>query len=152
VRAADQFHVGIVVDDLAATLAELTDLFGYEWCDEIGGPTPVQLPTSQVEVDFRFAYSRNTPRLEVIHSMPGTLWVPASGSGIHHIGYWSDDVAGDSATLSHKGFTVEAIGSRPDGTPYWAYHRGDDGPRVEIVSRTLEPALEQYWSSGSAHD
>ena len=42
-------------------------------------------------------YSRNAPRVEVIQSVPGTLWVPAVGSGIHHIGYWSDDIARDAA-------------------------------------------------------
>ena len=40
-KAGDQFHVGIVVDDLDATLAELTALFGYEWSDPIGGPTSI---------------------------------------------------------------------------------------------------------------
>ena len=29
-RAADQFHAGIVVDDLEASLADLAELFGYE--------------------------------------------------------------------------------------------------------------------------
>ncbi|MFN2538518.1 MAG: VOC family protein [Mycobacteriales bacterium] len=148
-RVGDQFHVGIVVEDLESSLEELTQLFGYEWCDVIGGPTSVTGPEGDVVVDLRFAYSRTPPRMEVIRTVPGTLWVP-SDSGIHHLGYWSDDVAADSAELVRRGYATEAVGSRPDGTPYWSFHRIDTGPRVELVSRSVQPGLEQYWAAAPA--
>jgi hypothetical protein len=150
VKAEDQFHVGIVVDDLDATLAQLSELFGYEWCGEIALPTPVVLPSGDIVVDQRFRYSRNEPRLEVIQSIPGTLWEPAAGSGIHHVGYWSDDVARDSAELDRSGAPREAAGVRPEGTPFWAYHRGASGPRIELVSTELQGPLGQYWATGTA--
>jgi hypothetical protein len=146
-RAEDQFHVGIVVDDVGATLVTLTHLFGYEWCDEVGGPTPVSLPTGDAVLDLRFAYSKTEPRLEVIRTVPGSLWEPAD-SGIHHLGYWSDDVAADSAELERHGLEPEAIGRQPDGTPYWSYHRGATGPRIELVSRSVQAGLEHYWVTG----
>lgn len=90
-RAHDQFHVGIVVDDLDATLADLTGLFGYEWCPQLHIETPVVLPSGDTTLDLRFTYSSTVPRLEVIQSIPGSLWVPAPSSGVHHVGYWSDD-------------------------------------------------------------
>jgi len=144
-NASDQFHVGIVVDDFEGTLASLTKLFGYDWADEVTVPTPVQLPAGEVVIEFSFVYSRSTPRLEVIRSRPGTLWMPVAASGIHHLGYWSDDVAADGAVLTSDGFTVEALGARPDGTPYWTYLRAPGGPRIELVSRSLEPSLAQLW-------
>ena len=147
-KPADQFHVGIVVDDVAATLAELSALFGYEWCEEIGGRSPVQLPTGDTELDIRAWYSRSTPRLEIVASIPGTVWTPAEGSGVHHLGYWSDDVAADSAELVRRGFAAEAVGRRPDGDPYWAYHRGPRGPRIELVARVLQPTMEQLFATG----
>jgi hypothetical protein len=147
VKAGDQFHTGIVVDDLDSTLSSLSALFGYEWCAEIGGPLPVKLPTGDAILDLRFAYSRSVPRLEIIRTVPGSLWEPAAGSGIHHLGYWSDDVAADSAALAGKGYAVEATGVQPDGVPYWAYHRGASGPRIELVSRTVQAGLEQYWAT-----
>jgi hypothetical protein len=148
VRAEDQFHIGIVVDDLDATLGELSELFGYEWCEEIALPTPVTLPSGDTVVDQRFTYSVNAPRLEVIQAIPGTLWMPAAGSGIHHVGYWSDDIARDSAALERHGVDREAAGVRPDGTLFWAYHRGASGPRIELVSTELQGPLEQYWAAG----
>jgi len=146
-NAADQFHVGIVVDDLHAALAQLGEPFGYEWCAMFDGPVPVMLPTGPIEIGLRFVYSRNTPRVEVIQSIPGTLWVPASGSGIYHLGYWSDDVARDSAELQRRGLTGEASGIRPDGTLVWSYHRSPTGPRVELVDRQLQSGMEQMWAT-----
>jgi hypothetical protein len=146
-RGEDLFHTGIVVDDLDAALRDLTELLGYEWCDQIAVPTPVTLPTEDVVIELRFAYSRTVPRLELIQSVPGSLWVPAAGSGIHHLGYWSDDVAADSAALARRGFATEATGTRPDGEPYWSYHRGQTGPRIELVGRSVQPGHEGYWSS-----
>jgi len=149
VRAEDQFHIGIVVEDLESTLEQLTELFGYEWCDVMGGgPTSVTGPAGEVLVDLRFAYSRTCPRLEVIRAVPGTLWEP-SDSGVHHVGYWSDDVAADSAELVRLGWATEAVGKRPDGTPYWSFHRSPTGPRIELVSRAVQAGMEQYWAGGS---
>ncbi|MGH2651754.1 MAG: VOC family protein, partial [Actinomycetota bacterium] len=109
---------------------------------------PVRFPTGDAVLDLRFAYSTTTPRLEIIQSIPGTLWVPAADSGVHHLGYWSDDVAADAATLEQRGFTTEVLGARPDGTVYWAYHRRPGQPRIELVTRDLQPTLERYWSEG----
>ena len=148
-KGADQFHVGIVVDDLDAALAELSELFGYRWCPQIAVETPVRLPAGDIVLDLRFAYSATTPRVEVIHSVPGTPWVEAAGSGIHHVGYWSDDLERDASLLVARGYAEEAAGVRPDGAPIWSSHRSAHGPRIELVSRELEPGLSQYWASAS---
>jgi len=50
-RAEDQFHVGVVVADFEAALAGLSSLFGYQWCDELGGPTQVRLPDGVLRLD-----------------------------------------------------------------------------------------------------
>jgi hypothetical protein len=146
-KGDDQFHVGIVVDDLDAALAELSELFDYEWCPQMAVATPVRLPAGDIVLDLCFAYSATMPRVEVIRSVPGTPWVAAAGSGIHHVGYWSDDLAGDAARLVARGYEEEATGVRPDGAPVWSYHRSARGPRIELVSRDLQPGLTQYWAS-----
>jgi hypothetical protein len=145
-RPDHQFHVGIVVDDLDAALAQLTELFGYRWCDQVAAPSPVALPTGDTVVDFRFAYSMDAPRLEVIQAIPGTLWTPVVASGLHHLGYWSEDVDGDSAVLAQRGLAREAAGVQPDGSATWAYHRGASGPRIELVSTQLRPLMERWWA------
>ena len=149
-RAEDQFHVGVVVDDLDAALAELTDLFGYRWCDIISVPTPVTLPRGDETLEFTFAYSASVPRLEVIRAMPGTLWEPAADSGIHHLGYWSDDVAADSAELVRA--RVRDRGHRTTARRralLVASIAAASGPRIELVSRSVQEGLEGYWASGA---
>jgi Glyoxalase/Bleomycin resistance protein/Dioxygenase superfamily len=146
VRAEDQFHIGIVVDDFEAALADLSATFGYEWSGELGGPIQVRLPNEASLVNIRCAYSRSSPRLEIVGRIPGTLWEPAAGSGIHHVGYWSDDMAADSAELERRGYVAEATSDGSDGAPFFAFYRRATGFRVELVSRVAQPGLERHWS------
>jgi hypothetical protein len=150
VRGEDQFHVGVVVDDLDAALEDLTVLFGYRWCPPMAVETPVVLPDGDLMLDLRFTYSATVPRVEMIQSVAGTLWVPAEGSGVHHVGYWSDDVEEDGERLAERGYAVEARSVRSDGAPVWAYHRSESGPRIELVSREIRSGLEGYWASAAS--
>lgn len=101
-NATNQFHIGIVVDDFDAALEELGGLFGYEWCPVFAIETPVVLPDGEIMLDLRFAYSKTQPRVEIIRAVAGTPWVPAPGAGIHHAGYWSDDLAGGGRRAAHR--------------------------------------------------
>jgi hypothetical protein len=149
----DQFHAGIVVDDPAAVMAELSASFGYEWCDQIGGIVSVELPEGEIKIDLRAWYSRSErsePRIEIVQSIPGSVvWTPAEGSGIHHLGYWVADVAARSAVLEEAGYQLEARGVRPGGIPYWAYLRHPSGIRVELVSTGMRPIMESYFENGT---
>jgi hypothetical protein len=147
-RASDQFHVGIVVADLDRELERLTAVAGYQWGTEVHVDTSVLLPAGEVTVDFRFRYSVDTPRLELIQQQDGTLWMPVEGSGVHHLGYWSDDIAADGAALDGAGFHREASGM-DGGAVNWAYYAGEGRPRIELVSRTLQPFLELLYAGAS---
>lgn len=144
-RAADQFHIGIVAEDPAATRAALSSVFGYEWGDEVGGPGPVTLPDGDTVLDLRCAYTLTEPRVEVVGRVPGTMWEPVPGAGIHHVGYWSADVAADAAELAANGYLTEASRTGQDGRLYFAFLRGPGGFRVELVSTAARPGLELYW-------
>jgi hypothetical protein len=146
-RAIDQFHAGVVTDDFDATLNELTAVFGYEWSAEVATSIPVLLPEGDAVVELRLVYSRATPRVEIVQSIPGTVWQPAAGSGIHHLGYWSDGVRADCDELQERGYMFEAAGKGQDGTPVWAYLGREGSPRIELVSRALQPGLEMLWAS-----
>jgi hypothetical protein len=143
----DQFHLGIVTADIEATKEALNWVFGYRWGPEIGGKSQVELSGGLCEVSLRCAYSVTEPRLEVIRAIPDTLWEPVAGSGIHHLGYWSDDVAADAAALESHGYVVEAMRRGPDGQPFFAFYRSDKGFRVELLSRTAEPSLRPCWTA-----
>lgn len=145
-RPEDQFHVGIVVTDPEAVKAELTAVYGYEWTRQAGAPMRLTLPSGDAVLEVRCAYSLQAPRVEIIGAVPGTMWEPAGGSLIHHVGYWSDDVAADAAALEQYGYECEALRRSDDGSPQFAFYRGPRGFRVELLTRAMQPSLERMWA------
>jgi len=143
----DLYHTGLVVDDIEATMRWFTDVAGYEWCDQFAGEQVVQLPGSERTLTMRGVYSLSEPRLELVGTISDTLWEP-SNAGVHHLGYWSDEVDRDVATLVANGVQLEARSLMPDGSSLWAYCRAASGPRIEFVSRVLEPIMSEWWATG----
>jgi catechol 2,3-dioxygenase-like lactoylglutathione lyase family enzyme len=101
VKPENLYHSGIVVDDLDATLDWFTKVAGYRWTDVVEVDQVAQTPNGEVTIPMRMAYSGNAPRLEILQTAPGTIWVPAD-SGVHHLGYWSEDVESDLATFGSQ--------------------------------------------------
>jgi hypothetical protein len=79
---------------------------GYRWTDVVEVDQAAQTPDGELTVPMRIAYSGSAPRVEILQTVPGTVWVPAD-SGVHHLGYWSDDVEADLATLQANGMRYE---------------------------------------------
>jgi len=148
VKAESLYHTGVVVDDLEKTMNWLADVAGYTWTEVVSVDQDAVTPDGEVTIPMKMAYSRADPRLELLQTVPGTVWTPAD-SGVHHIGYWSDDVESDLATLESAGMTVEVKSYNPDGsgTVLWAYAKGPAGPRIELVSRSMEPFIAYWWES-----
>ncbi|WP_245718434.1 VOC family protein [Nocardia miyunensis] len=144
----DQFHIGIVAPDFEATAARLTEVLGYEWGPEVGDLVSVDLPDGKsVELNLRCMYSTTVPRLEVVRSVAGTLWEPAGEAGMHHIGYWSDDVAADTEALIRHGYLTEATRRGPQGGLFFAFLRSAEGFRVELVDRAAESGISRCWAA-----
>ena len=149
-KAADLFHIGIVAEDPGTTTATLSAVLGYEWTAELGGPLQVRLPSGETELDLRCVYSTTTPRMEVVRAIPGTLWEPSPGAGVHHVGYWSDDVAADAAALEAEGYQIEASRDLPGGGLFFTFHRSPTGFRVELVTRAAQQGMEAAFAAGAA--
>jgi hypothetical protein len=149
-KAENQFHLGIVAEDLEVTMATLASVLGHEWGAVVGGPAEVALPAGERVVDLRCAYTLSTPRLEVIRAIPGTMWEPVSGGGIHHVGYWSDDVAAESDELHRAGYVTEVTRSGPDGSTHFTFLRHPEGFRIELLTRAAQPSLERYWNGDNS--
>jgi catechol 2,3-dioxygenase-like lactoylglutathione lyase family enzyme len=141
------YHTGIVVDDFENTLAWFTKVAGYRWTDVVSVDQVAVTPDGEITIPMKMAYSATDPRVEILQTVPGTVWVPAD-SGVHHLGYWSDDVEADLATLEANGWELEVKSFNPDGsgTLLWAYCKGPKGPRIELVSHAMKPFIE-YWFS-----
>jgi len=93
----------------------LTKLAGYTWTDVVEVEQVAQTPAGEVTIPMKMVYSGADPRLELLQTVPGTVWAPAD-SGVHHIGYWSDDVESDLAALQAAGMDLEVKSYNPDGS------------------------------------
>jgi hypothetical protein len=142
-RHADLYHTGIVVDDLATAKEELGGLLGVTWLE---GGAEVRILTGD---DLRivttaYALSVEGPHhVELVQSVPGTLYTVAGTGHAHHLGYWADNVPSASAALSTCGLPKVASISLADhdAAPICTYHQVGDGFYIEIVSSALRPVL-----------
>lgn len=142
-RHADLYHTGVVVDDLESAKSKFGALFGVTW---IEGGAEVRLITDDGLriVKTAYALSAEGPHhVELVQSVPGTLYKEGGGSTAHHLGYWADDVLAASAGLSADGLPrAAAITLRDENEPpICVYHRAAEGLYIELVSRALRPFL-----------
>jgi hypothetical protein len=142
----DHYHVGIVVSDMNAASAKLSDLLGITWGpimhldatdyrDQAG--RDVVLPTTM-------RYSTGTPCLELILEVPGSVWVRNEASNLHHIGFWSDDLTGQSTAFSAAGCPLQLCGRAGGVAPTsFAYHRDTElGIRIELVDGSMRDVMQ----------
>lgn len=139
-RPEDFYHTGIIVPDLDAAMARLTALAGYRWITPVSYTLPFRTTSGTQEVTSTFVYSLQAPHVELIKEVPGTAWAAAPGNAIHHLGYWTDDLAESAKRLEDNGFAFEATADT-DGPnlALFAYYVDAAGTRIEIVDRALFP-------------
>jgi hypothetical protein len=143
---ATHYHVGIVVEDLDAAAAQLSELLGVTWgaISEVGEMTVRGPDGNDHAVPLRCVYSTEAPRLELIEEVPGSIWVRNEHSNLHHIGVWTEGLAGESDRLAAMRCPMQLAGVVGGEAPkMWAYHGAELGIRIELVDVSLRPAMEQ---------
>jgi hypothetical protein len=140
---ADLYHTGFVVDDLAGAQEQFGSLLGLSWLTG-GGTVRIDTPDGSSVVQTAYALSAEGPHhIELVQSVPGTLYIASGSASAHHLGYWVDDVTEASAALQKCGMpcaaSVGVEGSRRG--PMAAYHRSGDGVYVEVVARSMRRLL-----------
>ena len=144
-KPGDLYHAGIVVDDFDQALARFSVTHGYRWCEPVAIDQLIITPSGEQTVPMRIVYSVDEPRIEILQTIPGTIWTPAD-SGIHHLGYWSDDVDADVVSLLATGMELEATTPLDDESPLFAYCHAPGRTRIELVNRVMEPMMSEWFS------
>ena len=144
------YHWGIVATDFEATCDELAAVCGLNWAKPMRRQFEICQGDEVKEVNFRLTYSiEGPPHYEVLEASPGTVWDPAFAGGVHHLGFWSDDLAGDIARLEAAGYPVGVTAATPDGKPAgFAYHRLHSGLWLELVDSARRTAYEGWIAGG----
>ncbi len=159
------YHVGIVVTDLESARDRLGQLLGITWgpvmhLDDVsyrdGFGTDLMLPTTM-------CYSTGDPCIELIEEQPGTVWIRNEHSNLHHLGFWSEDLAGDSALLATAGCPLQLCGrimrpllcpSPTTATRLWAFASSWSMPRCldarsDVVSLSSRFSIQLTQPAGS---
>jgi|TARA_B110000263_G_scaffold249171_1_gene265967 hypothetical protein len=146
------YHFGLVVRDFDRALDELGSSMGLTWATVQRRTFDVRQPNGVVAADFRLTYSvTGPPHFEIIEATPGTSWDPHSAGGIHHLGYWSQDLAADSEQLTRSGYVWEATYDNPavDGPFGFTYHTlPATGVRVELVDVARKASFDDWLAGG----
>jgi hypothetical protein len=142
----DVFHVGVVVDDLDASMATLGAGLGLRWAPVQERTQTVRRADGEViQEAIRFTYSIDGPlHLELIDSTENEVWGTTPAGGLHHVGAYADDVTvppGSGMTLEYGG----GEGPEPVG---FAYYTAPGGIRVELVNAGRKADFERWWSGG----
>lgn len=147
----DLFHVGIRVADLDAAMAELSASHGVTWASVQDRPMNIWLPDrGEVTMQLAITYSCEGPvHMELMVGEEGSPWHTATGSGLHHFGYWVDDVTGETERLLAAGWTIELAAAPPEqGYGRFTYLRSPSGVLVEPLHRSSKPRFEAWWAGG----
>lgn len=140
IRPEDMFEVGLVVPDLEAAIEQFNAMFGYTFSPILEGVLPTRHPDRDEVPAMRMAVTREHPQLELLEAAPGTSIVPPSGTGLHHLGYYVDDLEAESQRLVELGIPLVRAGFSGEESPVnWVYHEMADGTLLELVDRRSVP-------------
>lgn len=151
-RQQDLYHVGIIVDDFDATLDRMSKEMGLAWTPRIEVSLPIWTrDTGLIDFVSCAVYSRQEPCIEIVQSLPGTIWTAVAGRPLHHLGYWVDDLASASVELEDQGCPKVACAMSNGEMFGMAYHEMPDGMFVELVDRTSFADWPAFLAGKVAH-
>jgi catechol 2,3-dioxygenase-like lactoylglutathione lyase family enzyme len=149
----DVFHTGIRVPDIDAAMDELGTGLGLTWARvQHSTDRAVWTPAHGLRhVELTFTYSCEGPlHLELLQGQPGSPWDHDGSPGIHHLGVWTDDVAGDTRRYVDAGWRITAAAASPeDGYGAFVYVAPPSGLIVELVTSLARPRFDEWWAGGS---
>ena len=141
------WHIGIAVPDLEEGKEELGEVFGLRWRPaRVRKLTLTDAAGRSYEVECHVVFSLGGPfAVEVWQAIPGTpLDMPRTG-GVHHIGYWVDDLPAEAKRLDTLGYPRYAsAGTMP------LLNRGPAGTLIELCGlHSDRPSLRDLFPPGS---
>ncbi|MER7687228.1 VOC family protein [Streptomyces sp. NPDC097610] len=139
----DMFEICFVVRNLEAAVEQYHKAFGYTFSVILDGVLPTREAATQEDSvpPLRMAVSREQhPQIELLEAVPDTHLVPPTGTGLHHLGYYVDDLSAASEALAALGVPLVRGGVVDGVSPVsWAYHEMGDGTLIELVDRQSAP-------------
>jgi hypothetical protein len=148
------YHTGIRVPDLQAAMDELGPALGVTWATpkHVAGQPAWTPEHGQQYLDLSFTYSCEGPQhIELLQGPAGSIWDGRVSPGVHHVGLWSDDVAGQTQACLDAGWRLAlAMSSPEEGFGRYTYVQPPGSAMlVELVDAASRPRFESWWAGGT---
>lgn len=145
------FHVGYIVADVEAAMAQLSGATGVTWHPPQVFSLDIMVGDERQAFDVTFTYSQEGPvQIEVAEGPAGTLWDVDAHGGPNHNGHWTDDLVGTIAELTAGGFSVLYHGAGDEPGPQgFAMLESPAGVRIELIDEAMRPMFETWYATGS---
>jgi hypothetical protein len=140
----DPSHVGVATRDLDEARRVLGPLLGLRWGDVATDVEPgLGGPDGPLVWRCHRCRSIGDFPLELLEGDEASTWSTGELATLHHVGYWSDDIAGEVAALEADGWSLEATLRGPTGeVTAFAYLRRPGDVRIELVDSARRPRPE----------
>lgn len=141
----DMFHVAIIVADIHSAVVGMERIGVRAWTPVGQADSVCRVGDASEPISLLWTFSGGPgAHVELIQPrIAPTSMTP----GIHHVGYWSSDLARDSELLVAASYVEEfSLGYSPDDAPHIQYFTSASGPRIELVSESLRQRLEDGWA------
>ena len=144
---SELYHVGIVVPDIEPGAQTTFRLCWVSNGDPTSRPTPKCAPR-RAPTRWSPSNSATRPRPRISSSWKngrGLLGYAMQYSNLHHIGFFSDSLAGDSRGLEASACPLEICGRAGEQAPrMFSYHRDPLGVRFEYVDAASRTMMEDF--------
>ncbi|MEJ2870509.1 VOC family protein [Actinomycetospora sp. OC33-EN08] len=149
------YHTGLIVNDLDRAMSQMGRALGLRWAPPKESTTPLLGPDGLVGRHVRFTYSLQGPHfVELLEQIDARPYVNLTGGRfIHHLGYYTNDLAAASADLEHHGYRRELSGDEQDGAiTRAAFHYNDETPGmwIELVSHEIAVEIGAWIAESAA--
>ena len=149
------YHTGVIVDDLDKTMARWTEALGLHWAPPMTSTLPLMCPTGLEEREVRYTYSIEGPHhVEILEQInPAPYLKLTGGRHVHHLGYYTSDLVGESARLSALGMRCELSAVDEEGRVTRATFHYDalaPGMWIELVDQAQTTIIDSWLANAAA--
>jgi hypothetical protein len=149
------YHTGVIVDDLEAAMHLWGSALGLHWAPPLTSSVPLLCPTGVEPREVVFTYSLEGPHhIELLEQVnPAPYLNLTGGRHIHHLGYFTTDLPGESARLEGLGLRRELSGVAKDGAVARAtfhIHPVSPGMWIELVDQSVAEFTDPWLSEAAA--
>lgn len=148
-RLGQPNHIGVIVSNFEATRSHYETCLGLDWAPTQSISTEIWVSGELLPVTYKVAWSVEGPvHIEFIERVAETPFAP---TGVHHFGYWVEDLDASVERLKSTGMSLEVTRCKPDGSvPFrWAYMMGPSRLRVELMDAANKESYQNYLEHGT---